>query len=269
MESKIEERENPNKQKYREETLNIAYKFSSQIYKELGEYLKSIVLFGSSARKKNITGDIDILLILDDTKFVLDAQFMEAYKIVVSQVIQRVSQKLHITTLKFTTFWEYMRAADPVAVNILRDGVPLLDSGFFEPMQVLLMQGRIRPTNEAIWSYYTRAPKTLYNSKYNLLKATIDLYWAVIDSSHAALMMIGEIPPSPEHVAEMIEEKMVKPGHLEKKYSHTMANFYRLQKMISHREIGEIKGEEYDRYFKEAEDFVNRMKKFLEQNQKK
>lgn len=268
MESKIEERENPNLQKYHKETIGIAYKFSSHIYKELGPYLKAIVLFGSSARKKTLSGDIDILLVLDDTKNVLDAQFMEAYKIVVSNVIKKVSLKLHITTLKFTTFWEYMRAADPVAINMLKEGVPLIDSGFFEPMQVLLYQGRIRPTQEAIWSYYTRAPRTLYNSKWHLLQATIDLYWSVIDSAHAALMMMGEVPPSPEHVAEMIEEKLVKPGYLEKRYSKTMTSFYRLQKMISHREIGEIKGEEYDRYFKEAQEFVERMKKFLETKRK-
>lgn len=264
MESKIEERDNPNKHKYRKEILDTSYKFSAQIYKEMGEYLKAIVLFGSSARKKNLTGDIDILLVIDDTKNLLDAQFMEAYKIVVGKTVERVSPKLHITTLKFSTFWEYMRSADPIAINILKDGVPIIDSGFFEPMQVLLFNGRIRPTQEAIWAYYTKAPKTLYNSKWHILQGTMDLYWAVVDSAHAALMMIGEVPPSPEHVAGMIEEKMVKTGLLEKRYANIMANFYKLQKMISRKEIGNISGEEYDKYFKEAEMFVERMKKFLE-----
>jgi uncharacterized protein (UPF0332 family) len=65
-----------------------------------------------------------------------------------------------------------------------------------------------------------------------------------------------------------MEEKLVKTGLLEKKYAKTMKDFYRLQKMISRREIGEIKGEEYDRYFKEASEFVDRMKKFLEHHDK-
>ncbi|MBR9690460.1 hypothetical protein GOV08_02135 [Candidatus Woesearchaeota archaeon] len=264
MESKVEERENPNKKKYRKEILDVAYKFSSQIYKELGTYIKAIVLFGSSARKKNLSGDVDILLVLDDTKSVLDASFMQAYKIVVGKTVKNVSDKLHVTTLKFTTFWEYMRSSDPIAVNILRDGVPLIDSGFFEPMQILLYDGRIRPTTESIWAYYTKAPRTLHNSKFHLVQATLDLYWAVIDSAHAALMMSGEIPPSPEHIADMLEQKLVKTGHLEKKYATIMANFYRLQKMISRRELGEVKGQEYDNYFKDAQDFVDRMKKFLE-----
>ena len=34
--------------------------------------------------------------------------------------------------------------------------------------------------------------------------------------------------------------------------------------MISRKEINHISGEEYDKHFKEAEMFVERMKKFLE-----
>ena len=65
------------------------------------------------------------------------------------------SEKLHITTLKFTSFWEYIRAGDPVGVNILREGMALIDSGFFEPMQQLLIQGKMRPSPEAVWVYFS------------------------------------------------------------------------------------------------------------------
>lgn len=265
MESNIKSRENPNLKKYRKEILDTAYHFSAKVYKEIGgDYIKAIVLFGSSARKKNITGDVDILLVLDDTKQVLDQNFMEAYKIIVGNLVQKISLRLHITTLKFTTLWEYMRSADPIAVNILRDGVALIDSGFFEPMQVLLYQGRIRPTHESIWAYFTKAPRTLFNSKFHVVQATLDLYWAVIDAAHAALMMIGTIPPSPEHVADMLNEKLIKPKHLPKRCESIMNNFYRLQKMISRKELGEIKGQEYDKYFAEASYFVDEIKAFLE-----
>jgi len=36
-------------------------------------------------------------------------------------------------------------------------------------------------------------------------------------------------------------------------------------KMITHREIKEITGEEYDRYYNAAEDFVKRMREFVEE----
>jgi len=61
-----------------------------------------------------------------------------------------------------------------------------------------------------------------------------------------------------------LEEKLVKKKLLEHKYVATMRHFYKLMKMITHREIEEIKGEEYDRYYREAEDFVQRMRQFIE-----
>src|SRR3989344_9618845 len=98
---------------------------------------------------------------------------------------------------------------------MLRDGVPLLDIGFFEPLQVLLKQGKIRPTPESIWSYLGRASPTIYNSKWHLLQAVLDLYWAVIDAAHAVLMEYGEIPPSPGQVSSILNEKLVKRKILE------------------------------------------------------
>ena len=97
-----------------------------------------------------------------------------------------------------------------------------------------------------------------------MLQATLDLYWAVIDASHAALMHIGETPPSPEHAGDLLTEKLVKTKKLEAKYADTMRKFYRLMKMITHREIKEVKGPEYENYYAEAEAFVNRIQKFIE-----
>ena len=77
-------------------------------------------------------------------------------------------------------------------------------------------------------------------------------------------MKLGEIPPTPEHVADLLQEKMVAKKLLEQKYVTIMRNFYKISKMISHREIREIKGAEFDRYFEEAADFVARMRKFIE-----
>ncbi len=245
--------------------METAYKFANEVYKELGSLIRAVVLFGSAARRsKSPGGDIDILVVIDDVMMNMSPELVEAYRLIVQRSIVRVSTKLHITTMRFTSFWEYMRNGDPIAINLLRDGIALIDSGFFDPMQMLLKRGKVRPTQESIWTYYSRSPNTLHNSKWHLLQAVIDLYWAVIDSAHAALMKVGEIPPTPEHVAEMMEQKLVKKKLLEHKYVAIMRNFYRLMKMVTHREIVEIKGEEYDKYFGIAQDFVHRMRKIIE-----
>lgn len=195
-------------------------------------------------------------MVIDDVTIMPTQELVEAYRIIVERLVTEITTRLHITTIKLTTFWEYVRAGDPVGMNILRDGVALLDTGFFDPLRALLARGRIRPSEEAVWTYFARAPRTLHNAKWHVLQAAIDMYWAVIDAAHAALMMLGETPPSPDHVAALLEEKFIKPNHLPKKYANTVSRFYILQKKILHREIREIKGEHLDVLFREAQEFI-------------
>ncbi len=265
MEFKILKKENENIHRYPTEYVEIAEKFAKVLKKELNDFLMGVVIFGSTVRKEATTkSDIDVLVVTDDASFQLTEALVEGYRIIVENAIVKVSPKLHITSMTFTSFWEYVKAGDPVAVNILRDGVALYDKGFFDPLQRLLHHGRVRPSEESVWRYFGRAPKTLLNSRWHVLQATLDLYWSVIDSAHAALMRKNQVPPTPDHVADLLEKVFVKPKLLEKKYADTMRKFYKLSKMITHREIKEVKGAEYEKYYLEADAFVRRMKKLIE-----
>ncbi|MBN1386485.1 hypothetical protein JW968_05940 [Candidatus Woesearchaeota archaeon] len=263
MEFKLEKKGKPTSDLYPKEALDIAYDFSKKAYKEFGRFIRAIVLFGSTTKKHNAGGDIDILIVIDDLSVSIKPEVVETYRIIVEKIISETSDRIHITSLRFTSFWEYVRSGDPIAINILRDGMALLDTGFFNPLQILLYQGRIRPTAESIYVYYEKAPRTLFNAKWHLLQATIDLYWAVMDAAHAVLMKHGEAPPSPSHIADLMEEKLVRSGMINEKYARTVREFYNLSKMIQHREIKDISGEEFDRYFKEADEFVQHMRELL------
>ena len=257
---------NPNANKYPTGDLTIAKSFSKRLKNEFGDFLKTVVLFGSAARKTAVAekGDIDILIVVDDLSMRMTREVIQAYKLIVEKTIGKVSTRLHVTSMTITSFWEYIRAGDPVAINILRDGISLTGKDFFDPLQALLIQGRIKPTHESVWVYFGRAPRTLVNAKWHILQATLDLYWAVIDATHAALMHIGETPPSPQHAGDMLEKHLVKEHKLEAKYAKTMEKFFKLMKGITHREIKEIKGEEFEKLYKEAEEFVNRIQRFIE-----
>ena len=267
LEFNVDKKPKENIENYGREEIDIAYKFAKAAYKEFGTFTKAIVLFGSLTKKEKIDrakGDIDILMLVDDLSLSITPEVAETYRIIIQKLVREISQRLHITTLKLTSFWEYVRMGDPVAINILRDGTSMLDTGFFDPLQVLLKQGRIRPSPESIWNYFVRAPATIVNSKWHILQATLDLYWAVIDSAHAALMRHGEIPPSPEHVADLMQDVLVKKGIVGPKYPQVMKNFYELSKKITHRDIKEVTGDQYTRYLADAQDFVNEMKKIVE-----
>jgi len=255
----------PNIIKYPSADLTVARSFAKRLKAELGEFLKLVILFGSAARRvESPRGDIDVLIVVNDLAIRMTREVIEVYRLIVEKIVGKVSTRLHVTSMTLTSFWEYIRAGDPVAVNILRDGVPILGADIFRPLQSLLIQGRIKPTHESVWVYFGRAPRTITNSKWHLLQATLDLYWAVIDAAHAALMHIGETPPSPEHAADLLEKRLVRERKLEQRYADTMEKFYKIMKGITHREIKEISGKEYDAYLKEAEDFVNRLQEFIE-----
>ncbi len=269
MDFKVQKKEAPKKpSSYSKSDIDIAYTFAKAVWKEFDRFCRAIVLFGSSARQTHeLANDIDILLIVDDVSFYLTPEVVETYRIIVEKKVAEISKKLHITTLKFTSFWEYIRIGDPIGINMLRDGVALIDTGFFAPLQMLLYQGRIRPTKESIMAYYSRVPQTMHNSKWHIMQGALDLYWSAIDISHASLMKLGEIPPNPAKISELIAEKLVKPGHVNKRCSTIMKDLYGTSKKILHRDIKEMSGKEYDRLQADAGFLVDEMKRFLMKKQ--
>ncbi len=266
MKFSIKRNPQKNVSRYLSEDIEIARKFAKIMYKEFGTFLSGLVLFGSATKKNpSPKRDLDILIILDDVKIKFSHELVETYRILTERAIAQVDpQRLHVQSMKLTSFWEYVRAGDPVAVNILRSGIALIDTGFFDPLQALLDQGRIRPSQESVWTYFTMAPASLHRSKQHLLTATVDLYWATIDAAHAALMVVGEIPPSPDHVADMLEEKLFAKKHIRKKSAQTMRKLYKVFKQIVHREVKSVSGRDYDLLRREADEFVTEMRQFIE-----
>ncbi len=268
MRFEVKEREQKNLTRYLNEDLELARKFAKILYKEFGRFITALVLFGSAAKNvPNPSRDIDILVILDDVRIRFSKELVETYRIIAEKAIATTDPKrFHVQSMKLTAFWEYVRAGDPVAINILRSGVALIDTGFFDPLQALLDQGRIRPSEESVWTYFTMAPASLHRSEQHLLTAAVDLYWAAIDAAHAALMTAGETPPSPEHAADMVDRVLVHRGLVSKKSTKIMEELYKLFKSITHREIASISGKDYDEYRKKAESFVREMKTFIEEH---
>jgi len=245
----------------------LAQRFVQLLDKELGDFLKAAALFGSCAKHEETDeSDIDILLVIDDVGTIITPEVTEAYRLIVQKSSKKTSTRLHINTLKLSNFWEYCREGDPVVVNMLRDGVVLLDRGFFGSAQLLLDQGRIRPTREAIWTYYSRTGKSLQSATDHLLAACMDLYWAAIDASHAALMSVGELPPSPEHVAALLDHAFVKKKMLDARFPRVMSELYHLNKAIQHREMKEITGEQYDAFLKETRSLVDALRTIVERH---
>jgi predicted nucleotidyltransferase/uncharacterized protein (UPF0332 family) len=249
---------------------DIAMDFATKAYKKFDKLVKSIVLFGSSIKQSAVAGsDIDIILIIDDVSVSWDEELISWYREELDKLMRQnpYEKSLHINTTKLSTWWEDLMRGDPVVLNILRYGEAMIDfGGFFEPLKFLLLNGKIKSTPEAIYNCLQRAPTHFLRSRVAELNAIEGLYWAMVDSSHAALISAGIPPASPEHIPSDLKEVFVNAGKLKMKYVIWYRDLLMLHKKISHGEITELKGVEIDDWQERTKDFMRVMADLVNQN---
>ncbi|MFH1608301.1 MAG: nucleotidyltransferase domain-containing protein [archaeon] len=242
---------------------DIAMDFAVRVYQRFDKMVKSIVLFGSAAKKSSTTGsDIDIIILIDDVSIMWDQKLIVWYREELDKILRANPYKknLHINTIKLSTWWEDLIRGDPVVINIIRYGESMIDfGGFFEPLKFLLIKGKIRPTPEAIYAALQRAPGHIMRSKIAELSAIEGLYWAMVDSAHAALIATGISPPSPEHISIELKENFVNNKKLDMKYVIWYRDLLILHKEIAHGKIHDLKGVEIDAWQQRTEEFLATM----------
>jgi predicted nucleotidyltransferase/uncharacterized protein (UPF0332 family) len=274
VKKKSKKKEESNKTITRKVTLqlktdsDIAMDFATKTYRRFNKLLKSVVLFGSTVKKDQTAGsDIDIILILDDVTINWDHELIAWYREELDKLlrINPYNKDLHINTIKLSTWWRDLMRGDPVVINIIRYGEAMIDfAGFFEPLKYLLIKGEIKSTPEAIYTCLQRAPAHFERSRVAELNAIEGLYWAMVDSAHAALIAVNISPPSPEHVPLELKNTFVVDGRLKIRYVEWYRDLLILHKKIAHKEITDLKGAEIDIWQKRTEEFISVMAKLVE-----
>ncbi len=248
---------------------DVAMDFATKVYQKFDKIIKSVILFGSSAKKVAIaSSDIDIVILIDDVSVRWDQELIAWYREEISKLISQnpYKKELHINTIKLSTWWEDLKVGDPVLLNIIRYGETLIDiGGFFTPLKLLLEQGKIKPTPEAIYTLLQRAPTHIYRMRTSMLAAMDGIYWACIDSAHAALIAYNEMPASPEHVGESLTKTFVDTKKLKNKYVDFYEEVHLVAKSIVHGQTKEIKGEKLDEYAEKADAFISEMSKLIDE----
>src|SRR3990167_7509742 len=247
---------------------DVALEFAMEVHKKFDKLVKASILFCSQTKHSATKGsDIDMILIVDDASINWDIELVAWYREELAKLIasNKHQNELHINTVKLTTWWQDLLYGDPVVINILRYGEALIDSGgFYNPIKALLLQGKIHSTPEAVHAALNRAPFHLLRSRMYEMSAIEGIYWAITDSSQAALMMAGKLPPSPEHIPQMLKETFVDTNMLKYSYVKIASEIYELHRAINHRKVQNIKGAEIDKWQEIAEDFLQQMGRLIE-----
>ena len=246
----------------------IAADFALKVYENFDQMIKSIVLFGSSAKKVSTPeSDIDIIIIIDDVSIRWDQELIAWYREELGKLIKAnpYRKALHINSVKLSTWWADLMKGDPVVINILRYGDALIDfGGFFNPLRILLKEGKIRSTPESIYTLLQRAPGHMVRARQSMLAVLDGLYWTMVDSAHAALIAAGVMPSSPEEIPEILNETFVKKKLLNKKYVNYYYEVHGMAKDIVHGKMMRVKGKDVDRWTELADDFLGEMAKLVD-----
>lgn len=242
---------------------DIAMDFAMRIQEKFDRLVKASILFGSQAKDTSgAKSDIDVIVVVDDASVEWDLELIAWYREELGKIIaaKEYGRELHVNTIKITTWWQDLMHGDPVVLNIIRYGEPLIDlGGFFTPLKSLLEKGKIKSTPEAALVALQRAPTHLVRSKIAEMGAIEGIYWTMVDSAQAALITAGKMPPSPEHIPDFLKEAFVDTGMLQAGYVRAFKDMFEMHKNITHGKVSEVKGSEIDRWQEIAEKFMLEM----------
>src|SRR3989344_4811374 len=245
-----------------------AMDFATKIQRKFDHLIKATVLFGSQVSGEAKPGsDIDIVIIIDDAAINWDMELTAWYREELEKLIsaQNYVRDLHINTIRLTKWWRDLMHGDPVVLNIVRQGQVLIDIGvFFNPIKALMIQGKIHSTPEAVYAALQRSPQHLIRSKMALLGAIEGVYWCMVEAAQAALITLGKLPPSPEHVTKMLHESFVETGVLKSEFVKWYHNIYMLHKQIAHGEVRFVKAQEVELWQERAETFMKKMVELID-----
>jgi len=265
-EDKKEEEDKIEEIKDKKERIEILKKFTKELLKKYGPIVRSVVLFGSTAREEwQGKSDIDVFVIIDDTrqkitpmaKDKIDAEMVKISKDIHSQLSVQQPYLL-------TEFWNMVRLGHPIVFNFIREGVPVYDKDTFLPIKRLLQMGEIKPSKEAVEKYIERAPKRIKRVENAKIYMVVeDCYYAMMESAQAVLMFLGETPPRPSDAAEALRRATVSIKLLEPKYAEWLENIVSVRKDVEHRKKQSMPGGELDAWIKKTKQFVKRMQQLI------
>ncbi|MFH1631224.1 MAG: nucleotidyltransferase domain-containing protein, partial [Candidatus Aenigmatarchaeota archaeon] len=260
------------KEKIRKHKLAVAEKFKEEVLKKYAKIIKAVVLFGSVVRGDfTEKSDVDMLVVIDDVM----ARMTDDQKDRLDDDLRVIGKKIHEDIVvqpawTLSEFWDMARIGHPLLFTIVRDGWALYDTGFFIPVRKLLELGKIPTTLEAVEKFMEGCPQKINrveNAKLYMIAE--DLYYAMLNSSQAVLMFLGENPPAPKHTADMVKEHLVDHKMLEQEYHNHLKEVVEFRKGVEHKDIKTVTGQDLDRFIDNTKRFVERMEQLLHQLQRR
>ena len=250
----------------KKERVQILKKFTKEVLKKYGPVIRSIVLFGSTARGESRgESDIDVFVIIDDTRAKISPGMKEDIEDGLDIIAKKCNKQLSVQQpYQLTEFWNMVRLGHPIVFNFIREGVPVYDKDIFSPIKKLLQMGEIKPSKEAVEKYIERGPKRIKRVENAKMYMVVeDCYYAMLESAQAVLMFLGESPPRPNDAPDSLRRTVTKMKLLEPKYADWLDEIVSVRKAVEHKKKQSMSGAELDRWIRKTKQFVKRMQQLI------
>jgi uncharacterized protein (UPF0332 family) len=219
-------------------------------------------------RQLEFSAPSDVVFILDDFNSIVSDPEAAGVRLAATELAYGSALDAKFEVMLASVFWEQFRARDGSATSLVRDSIIIHDSGFLLPLQELLVTGKIRPSEESVKVYFVKAEKSMKSADERVSRAVLDLYWAVLDTAHAAIMVAGITPPSPKDLSEAVRKELVSRNLVHRRCGDIVECFYSIAKEIMHRQRFSISGREYDSLLADADFFMKEIDFFIKEHVK-
>lgn len=243
--------------------------FSDKLNEKLGDKVKVVAVWGSVPQGEHgYDSDIDTLVILDDTKLKKDVPDEAKQKIrrKVTELAKETDERITIQYFPFLTdFWDSLRKGEPLAIEAVRNGEPVYDTGIFMPAKRLLERGKITGTQESVRKRLKLAAGGFKKAEKNF-KSSIPhkLEQVMANAGQAPIMLVGKTPPGKEKVPDTLEEMFAEKDMLEDEYIEIARELSEFGDM-GEKTPDEVTGEMVQEHLEKTDEFVRRMHKLVSQ----
>lgn len=256
------------REKSKERRMEAAQEFSDKLVDKLGDKVKVVAVWGSVAKGEHgHDSDIDTLVVLDDTKLEKDVPDDAKQKIrkKVTSLAKETDDRITIQYFPFLTdFWDSLRKGEPLAIEAVRNGEPVYDTGIFMPAKRLLQRGRISGTQESVRKRL-RTGAAGYKKAEQTVKSSIPhkLEQAMASAGQAPIMLAGKNPPAKENVPNVLEDMFVD-DMLEQEYVEMAQDIYDFGD-LGEKNPEDVTGEVVDEHLEKTDKFIRRMHELVSQ----
>src|SRR3989344_2322423 len=259
--------------------LRVASIHKTLVLRKFEKYVASYVIGGSLVRgTADKDSDVDVFVVIDDTdvKRMPRVELLEKLRGIIYDYIREatalagVKNILNVQVYLLTDFWQSVKDAHPVMFTFIRDGIPFYDRHTFIPWKLLLLTGRIKPSQEAIDLYMKQGEQTEEFVKRRLLDAMVDIYYGIVTPTQALMMLAGEAPPVPKTIAQEArrifheKEKLMSEQDIK-----VLEKAVHLFKQYEYGKLKEYPGKDIDIFLKECLNYNKMLKELRKKIEKK